>query len=70
MFELSDVEIAADQRLQDYVHPVISSRYKGMHAVFRKDDNRNIDRYKHVQSFLDNMKKVAYLIKKYHLFKV
>ena len=56
MFKLSDVEIAADQRWQDYVHPVISSRYKGMCGVFRKDDNRNIDRYKHVQSFLDNMK--------------
>jgi len=61
MFKLSDVEIAADQRWQDYVHPEISSRYKGMYGVFQQNHSTNIHIYIYnVQSFLDD-KGIIYL---------
>ena len=68
MLKLSNVEIAADQRWQDYVHPAILSSYEGICGVFRQNQIKNVDRFVHVQSFLDEI--IACLIKKYHLFKV
>ena len=54
MFKLSDVEIAADLRWQDYVHPEISSSYK---CVASSDKSIvQIVIYKNVQSFLDDIK--------------
>ena len=55
MLKLSNVEIAADQRWQDYVHPAILSSYEGMCGVFRQNQIKNVDRFIHVQSFLDEI---------------
>ena len=40
-----------------------------MCGVFEQEHSTNIFTFKNVHSFLDDMKKVAYLIKEYHLFK-